>query len=92
MGGWELTNIRRESDALCIVNKFPKSGFCNFLVLQYKYIFMTIEKQMEILEIVSKETSKSPEAALAFLKALELRTGIKLKNKRRPKAKKQKNA
>jgi hypothetical protein len=53
---------------------------------------MTIDKQIEILEKVSKETSKSPEAARAFLKALELRTGIKLKDKKKSKPKKKKNA
>jgi len=51
---------------------------------------MTIEKQMEILEIGRKQLAASPEAADAFFKALELRTGIKLKNKRKSRAKKEK--
>jgi hypothetical protein len=35
---------------------------------------------------------ESPEAAMEFLRELELRTGIKLKDKKKPRAKRRNNA
>lgn len=49
-----------------------------------------IKRQIEILEKVSRETSESPEAGRAFLREIELRTGIKLRDKKKPLAQKKK--
>ena len=50
-----------------------------------------IQQQIEVIESVGRELSKSPEAARAFLKRIEERTGIKLKDKKPPKGKKENN-
>ena len=50
-----------------------------------------IQRQIEAIERMGREACKSPESARAFVKELEIRTGIKLKDKK-PGVKKRKNA